>query len=47
MSRIDFINDFYIKNKFKIFPVMENKKLPLIDAWQNECSNDFFKYFIG
>lgn len=22
---------------------MENKKLPLIDAWQNECSSDFFQ----
>ena len=42
-EKLDFINDFYIKNNLKIFPVMENKKLPLIDAWQNECSSDFLQ----
>lgn len=43
MSRFEFINDFYIKNNLKIFPVMENAKLPLIDAWQNECSNNLLQ----
>ena len=42
-ERLDFIYDFYIKNNLKIFPVMENKKLPLIDVWQNECSCDFLQ----
>ena len=43
MTRFDFINNFYIKNNLKIFPVMENKKLPLIDAWQKDCSSDLLQ----
>lgn len=40
MNKFETINTFYLKNNLKIFPVMENKKLPLIDAWQKECSSD-------
>lgn len=43
MNKIEYINNFYLKNNLKIFPVMENGKLPLIDAWQNECSKDFLQ----
>ena len=43
MNKFEFINKTYLKNNFKIFPVVENGKLPLIDAWQNECSNDFMQ----
>lgn len=43
MNKFNFINNTFLKNKFKIFPVVENGKLPLIDAWQNECSNDFMQ----
>lgn len=41
MNKINVIQNFYLKNNLKIFPIMENKKQPLIDAWQNECSTDF------
>lgn len=40
MSKFSFIKKNFIDNKLKIFPVMENKKLPLIDAWQKDCSSD-------
>lgn len=43
MTKIDFINDTYLKKGLKIFPIIENQKLPLIDAWQNECSNNFLQ----
>lgn len=40
MNKFDFIQNFYLKNNLKIFPIMENKKLPLIDAWQRDCSSN-------
>lgn len=40
MNKFDFIQNFYLKNNLKIFPIMENKKLPLIDAWQKDCSTN-------
>lgn len=40
MSKFSYINDHYLKNKLKIFPVIPNAKLPLIDAWQKDCSCD-------
>lgn len=43
MNKIEIIKNFYLDNGFKVFPVMENKKIPLIDEWQNNCSNDFFQ----
>lgn len=41
MNKFDFIKKNFIDNNLKIFPIMENKKLPLIDAWQKDCSSDF------
>ena len=43
MTKLEFINEVYLKKGLKIFPVIENNKLPLIDAWQKECSSDFFQ----
>ena len=43
MNKIDFINKVYLSNGLKVFPVVENGKLPLIEAWQNDCSSDFFQ----
>lgn len=40
MNKFNFIKNNFIDKKLKIFPVMENKKLPLIDAWQKDCSSD-------
>lgn len=40
MSKFNFIKKNFIDKNIKIFPVMENKKLPLIDAWQKDCSSD-------
>lgn len=41
MNKINFIMNTYLKRGMKIFPVIENGKTPLIDAWQNDCSSDF------
>lgn len=35
------INDLYIKNHLKIIPLKPNSKLPLINAWNKDCSCDF------
>lgn len=40
MSRFNIIKQRFLDNDLKIFPVMENKKIPLIDEWQNDCSCD-------
>ena len=43
MNKLEKIKNLYLKNNFKIFPVAENKKTPLIDEWQNNCSSDFLQ----
>lgn len=43
MNKIDFINKVYLSSGLKVFPVVENGKTPLIDAWQKDCSSDFFQ----
>lgn len=43
MNKLEFINKTYLQRGFKIFPVIENGKQPLIDAWQRECSSDFLQ----
>lgn len=37
------LNKLYINNGLKIFPVIENAKLPMIKNWQNECSSNFMQ----
>jgi len=34
------LQQIYINNKLKIFPIQENAKTPLIPNWQNDCSYD-------
>ena len=43
MNKLDFIKKTYLNNHLKVFPVVENGKLPLIEGWQNDCSDDFFQ----
>lgn len=40
MNKFETIKKLFLENNLKVFPVMENKKIPLIDEWQNDCSND-------
>ena len=37
------LNDNYMKNGLKIFPVVSNKKTPLITKWQEDCSSDYMQ----
>jgi len=43
MSKWSFIKNNYIDKGLKIFPVIPNKKTPMIEAWQDDCSNDYFQ----
>jgi len=43
MNKWKFIKNKYIDKGLKIFPVIPNKKTPMIDAWQQDCSNDYFQ----
>ncbi len=40
MDKFKFINGFYVKNNIKIFPLYNNDKKPMINAWQRDCSSD-------
>lgn len=40
MNKWESLNDLYIKNKLKIFPLVQNGKKPLINKWQEDCSCD-------
>lgn len=39
MNNYQFLKETYIDNGLKIFPIVENGKTPLIEAWQKDCSN--------
>ena len=43
MSKWSFIKNNYIDKGLRIFPVIPNKKTPMIEAWQDDCSNDYFQ----
>lgn len=43
MNKFETIKKLFLDNNFKIFPIMGNKKIPLIDNWQNDCSNDLLQ----
>ena len=37
------ISKRYIENGLKIFPIVENSKIPRIKAWNEDCSNELFQ----
>lgn len=37
------ISEKYLKNNLKIFPVIENGKIPRINAWNNDCSSELLQ----
>lgn len=37
------ISEKYLKNNLKIFPVIENGKIPRINAWNKDCSCDLYQ----
>lgn len=41
MNKWQVISDKYIKNGLKIMPVRQNAKLPVLNAWNKECSCDY------
>lgn len=43
MSKWNNIRDMYVDKHLKIFPVKNNEKLPLINNWLNDCSDDYFQ----
>ena len=43
MNKWEFIKHNYIDRNLKIFPVIPNGKTPLIEAWQEDCSNEYFQ----
>ena len=34
------LNSLFLKNNLKIFPIKQNAKTPLIQKWQEDCSNE-------
>lgn len=43
MTKWNTLNELYIKQGLKIFPVVENGKTPLIKEWQKDCSSDYMQ----
>lgn len=43
MSKWNSIKNMYVDKHLKIFPVKNNEKLPLINNWLNDCSDDYFQ----
>ena len=43
MNKWEILNNLYIKQNLKIFPVQQNGKTPLIQKWQEDCSSDFMQ----
>ena len=43
MTKWQMLNELYIKQGLKIFPVVENGKTPLIKEWQKDCSSDYMQ----
>ena len=40
MTKWQTLNELYIEQGLKIFPVVENGKIPRITAWNKDCSSD-------
>ncbi len=43
MNKWNILNNLYMVNNLKIFPIVKNGKTPLIDSWQKECSSDYLQ----
>lgn len=43
MNKWEILNNLYIKQNLKIFPVIENGKTPRINAWNQDCSSELFQ----
>jgi hypothetical protein len=43
MTKWETLNELYIEQGLKIFPVMPNGKTPLIKEWQKDCSNNYMQ----
>jgi hypothetical protein len=43
MNKWEMINNYYLQYGLKIFPVKQNGKTPLIQLWQQHCSNDYLQ----
>lgn len=43
MNKWEKINENYLQFGLKIFPVVQNGKTPLIQAWQKDCSSDYMQ----
>jgi len=43
MNKWEFIKNNYIDKGLKIFPVIPNKKTPMIEQWLEDCSYDYFQ----
>lgn len=41
MNKWEILNNLYIKNNLKIFPVVQNGKTPLINEWNKSCSCEY------
>ena len=37
------LNELFLKNGLKIFPIKQNAKTPLIKKWQEDCSNEYMQ----
>lgn len=37
------LNELFLKNGLKIFPIKQNAKTPLIQKWQEDCSNEYMQ----
>lgn len=40
MNKYKFLNDNFLNNNLKIFPIQENKKIPLVSHWKEDASCD-------
>lgn len=43
MTKWETLNELYIEQGLKIFPVIPNGKTPLIKEWQKDCSNNYMQ----
>ena len=43
MNKWEIIKSKYIDNNIKIIPIIPNKKIPIIENWNKDCSCDFFQ----
>ena len=43
MTKWSILNELYLNQGLKIFPIKENGKTPLISKWQEDCSSDYMQ----